>query len=157
MLTEEEILFKGFSEEERRDFLSIGQERHFESQEFIIRDGAPGNSLFILREGRVSVWRGDVKLADLVEGDVFGESVVFQAHNRIAAVRADSPVGVVEIRRQDLLHFFKWREERLFKILVINIVNILFHKLSRADERIASLEKSLREQAVWLLGKASQF
>ena len=151
MPTAEEILFKGFSEEEHRDFLSIGQQKHCESQEFIVRNGAPGNSLFILLEGKASVWKGDVKLADLVKGDVFGESIIFQAHNRIATIRADTPAEVLEIRRGDLLHFFKWREERLFKILIINIVHLLFGKLSQANERIESLEKNLREQAVWLL------
>ena len=149
MPTEEEILFNGFSEEERRDFLSIGRQKHLESQEFVVRNGAPGNSLFILREGKASVWKGDVKLTDLVKGDVFGESIIFQAHSRIAAIRADSPAEVLEIRRGDLLRFFKWREERLFKILVINIVHLLFGKLGRTNERIESLEKDLREQAAW--------
>jgi CRP-like cAMP-binding protein len=149
MSTGEEMLFSGFSEEERRDFLSIGQEKHFESQEYIVRNGASGNSLFILREGKASVWRKDVKLTDLVKGDIFGESVIFQAHSRIAAVRSDGPSEVLEIRREDLLRFFKWREERLFKVLVINIVHLLFGKLGRTNERIESLEKDLREQAAW--------
>ena len=153
MPTEEEILFNGFSEDERRDFLSLGQQKHCESLEFIVRNGAPADSLFILREGKASVWKKNVKLTDFVEGNVFGESIIFQAHNRIADIRADSPAEVLEIRRGDLLRFFKWREERLFKILVINIVHLLFGKLGRANERIESLEKNLREQAARLLGE----
>lgn len=156
MPTGEEILLNGFSELDRRDFLSIGRQKHFESQEHIVRDGARGNSLFILREGKASVWREDVKLANLVKGDVFGESVIFQTHTRIAAVRSDGLSEVLEIRREDLLHFFKWRKERLFKILVINILHLLFEKLSRANERIESLEKNLRGQAAWLLEGASR-
>lgn len=156
MPTGEETLFNGFSEEDRRDFLSIGRQKHFESQEYIVQDGAPGNSLFILQEGKASVWGEEAKLTDLVKGDIFGESVIFQAHSRIAAVRSDAPSEVLEIRREDLLRFFKWREERLFKILVINIVHLLFGKLGRTNERIESLEKDLREQAAWLLGGASR-
>ena len=91
MPTEEEIFLAGFSEEERRAFLAIGQERAFEPGAFIVRQGAPGSSLFILREGQASVWKGDVKLADIAAGSVFGESILFQAHNRIAAIRADTP------------------------------------------------------------------
>ena len=156
MPTGEEILLNGFSGQDRRDFLSIGRQKHFESEEHIVRDGAPGNSLFILREGKASVWKEDVKLADLLKGDVFGESIIFQAHSRIAAVRSDGLSDVLEIRRDDLLRFFRWREERLFKILVINIVHLLFGKLSRTNERIESLEKNLRGQAAWLLGGASR-
>ena len=156
MPTEEEIFFTGFSEEERRAFLAIGQKRTFQSEESIAREGTPGSSLFILREGKASAWKGDVKLADMVKGSVFGESIVFQAHNRIAAIRADGPAEILEIRRGDLLRFFRWREERLFKILAINIIHLLFGKLSRANERIESLEKNLREQAVWLLEGASR-
>ena len=87
---------------------------------------------------------------------MFGESVLFLFQNqlRIATIRAETPMRVLEFRRQDIFSYFKRREERLFKLFVLNITTILLGKLRRANERIAYLEKRLHEQMLSAVGGA---
>ena len=151
MATEEGILFRGFPEKDREDFLAIGRERRCQPEELVIRDGAASSSLFIALEGEGSVWKGDVRVSTIRKGDVFGESALFlfQNHTRIATVRAEIPMRVLEFRRQDIFAHFKRKEERLFMLFVSNIVTILLGKLGRANERTVYLEKQLRGQMLF--------
>jgi len=148
----EDILLRGLSPEDRNAFLALGVVKAFGAQEYIIRDGTPGDALYILRKGRVSIWKDDVKLGELSEGDVFGEAVILHPHNRIACVRTERPSEVLEFKRDELLNFFKWREEKLFKYFILNIISLLLDKLNRANERIIHLEHTFREQIAWLVG-----
>jgi len=67
-------------------------------------------------------------------------------------VRTERPSEVLEFKRDELLNFFKWREEKLFKYFILNIISLLLDKLNRANERIIHLEHTFREQIAWLVG-----
>ena len=142
-MTEEEILFRGFSDQERSDFLSLGEEREFGPDEALVTESAPGSSLFIVRRGTVSVEKDGVGLATMHDGDILGELVIFRPGARSATVRSLSATTVLEFDKDVITDFFKRREERLFKIFVINVINILSLKLDRTDERIVQLESLL--------------
>jgi len=155
MATEEDMLFRNFLERDRADFLAIGYERLCQPKESVIRDGAVSSSLFIALEGEGSIWKKNIRVATIQEGDVFGESVLFLFQNphRISTVQAETPMRVLEFRRQEIFNYFKWKEERLFKLFVLNVITILLGKLNRADERIVYLEKRLHEQTLSAIGE----
>ena len=73
MATEEDILFRGFPVRERDHFLAMGHERQCQPMAPVIRDQTAGASLFIVLEGKGSIWKGDILLDTIGEGDVFGE------------------------------------------------------------------------------------
>ena len=139
-MTEEQILLRGFSEQERNEFLSLGQERHFGTDETLVRENAPGSSLYLIRNGDVSVEKLGVSFSSLHDGDILGELVIFRPSARSATVRALSPTTVLEFEKDSIMAFFKRREERLFKIFVINVINVLSLKLDKTDDRIVQLE-----------------
>lgn len=76
----------------------------FEDGQDIIREGDVGNSLFIIQEGEVEVFKnenGTMKsLTTLGRGRHFGEIAVFQKCARTATVRAKGHVKVLQIRRE---------------------------------------------------------
>ena len=146
MATEEDMLFRNFSERDRTDFSAIGYERLCQPEEPVIRDETASSSLFIILEGTASIWKGDIRVGTIREGGMFGESVLFLFQNqlRIATVRAETPMRVLEFQRQEIFNYFKWKEERLFKLFVLNVTTILLGKLSRANERIAYLHARLQ-------------
>lgn len=152
MATEYEMLFRGFSRKERDAFLTIGQEQQHLPGESLVQDEASSFSVFILLEGAASVLKGNVRVATLQKGNVFGEAALFQNQRRTATVQAETSIRVLEFRRQDVFNYFKWREERLFKLFVFNIVTILLGKLRRANARVAYLEEQLHEQALSVTG-----
>jgi putative peptide zinc metalloprotease protein len=72
----------------------------------IIRQGTPGDSCFILREGRVEVVVEDQgrerMVASMGPGSIFGEAALLTGAQRTATVRATAPCEVFELKRHDL-------------------------------------------------------
>jgi len=78
----------------------------YERGDIILRQGAPSDKFFIIQEGQVSVIRrtrdgGEVELARLGKGDVFGEMGVLTGNRRTADVRADTNVAVYALEWDD--------------------------------------------------------
>lgn len=158
MITAEDILLRGFGDREREDFFTMGRERQYACGETIIGSGASNPKLILVLEGNGDIIRRDERVGAVRSGDVIGAAVIFPSDqcSRDVAVKAASPVRVVEFSRNELFTFFKWKEERLFKIFVLNIMGILLAKLDRAEERIAMLEERLRVQVMESLGSESK-
>jgi small-conductance mechanosensitive channel len=74
----------------------------FSRGETIIRQGAEGNSMFIVHEGAVAVRIDDAEVARLQPGDFFGEMALLTGEARAADVIALSDVVAVEIAKDAL-------------------------------------------------------
>ena len=146
MVTEEQMLFQGFPDRDHQSFLAMGKERYFEVDEQVIQEDTLGSSFYIILDGVVSIWRKHSKLGTLYKGDIVGELVIFRSRPRSATVRAETVAKMLAFEREDIIAFFKWRDERLFKIFVINVIHILAHKLARTSESIIHLENQLRSK-----------
>ena len=103
----ESPLFQGIPAEQLPDVLQSMQPRKFAAGDEVVREGDPGDSLFLITEGSASVHTRDeegreVPLATLGVGDFFGEVSLLTSRPRTATVRADSAVGVLELDRERL-------------------------------------------------------
>lgn len=79
----------------------------FAPDEVIVREGAPGDSMFLIEDGTVRVQTNDsagrpLELARLGAGEFFGEVAVHTGRPRTATIVAQTPVTVIEISRDDL-------------------------------------------------------
>ena len=74
--------------------------------ETIIRQGAPGDSLFLIARGVVRISHkdkdGERDIASLVAGDFFGEMALLLHEPRNATARAITPSALYELKRADL-------------------------------------------------------
>ena len=146
MPTEKEILFTGFSEADRGEFVEMGREVRVKTHDMVLAEGDPGGSMYIIEEGKVSIWFKGSKLADLGRGDTLGTMVVLTAHQRTATVRAESDVTVLEFSRDEIMNFFKRKPPRLFQQFFVNLAKIQINLTTRANRRIMDLDRRLREQ-----------
>src|SRR5437868_3234323 len=78
------------------------EEKLYLRKQKIVHEGQFGSSLYVLGKGRVEVVIGlnegnETKLAELGEGEVFGEMSVIEAVERSASVRAIEPSLVYSI------------------------------------------------------------
>jgi len=87
----------------------VGRLRHhaFMAGSVLVREGDPGDSLFVLSEGRVKVTtlgpKGkSVQLAELKEGDFFGEVSLLTGKPRTATITSLDGAEVLELTRSDL-------------------------------------------------------
>uniref|UniRef100_A0A8C6L8K5 cGMP-dependent protein kinase n=1 Tax=Nothobranchius furzeri TaxID=105023 RepID=A0A8C6L8K5_NOTFU len=71
--------FQGLSEETLSKLADVMEETHYEDGEYIVRQGARGDTFFIISKGKVNVTKGDlasqelIHLRELGRGDWFGE------------------------------------------------------------------------------------
>ncbi len=68
----------------------------------IVTEGEPGSSMYALAQGTASVWRENARVATMNEGDFFGEMALLSGAPRMATVKADTDVVVLEFPRESL-------------------------------------------------------
>ena len=81
---------------------AIGDERSYEAGERLMSIGEPGDSLCLLLEGTVQVWRPG-RAVTIGPGELVGEIEVLAPGGRIADITAVEPVRCLEVSRDDLL------------------------------------------------------
>lgn len=100
-------LFSDFTAEELPDVLRRLKHRSYAPGDLIVREGEPGESLFVLSQGRVKVvgtgpGGRPVELAELGEGDFFGEVALLTGRPRTATITSLDETEVLELTRGDL-------------------------------------------------------
>ena len=103
--------------------------------EVIVRQGEEGHCMYVIQAGRVEVIEQDgekeVRLAELGEGDFFGDMALFEKDVRSATVRALGEVRVLTVDERILLRKIHEEPSLAFRII---------QKMSR---RIRGLDKEL--------------
>ena len=98
----------------------------FPDQTYILRQGSPGDSFFLIYKGRAKVrvergfLRRNLEVATLVRGHVFGEMALVLDQPRSADVIADGPVQTFVIHRRVFEAVF--RDNNLFAKQVNDLV-----------------------------------
>jgi CRP/FNR family transcriptional regulator, cyclic AMP receptor protein len=97
------------SEEELEELARRCPDRPIEVGEFLYTPGDPSERLFVLKQGKVRIYRvaegSEITLAMIDEGTVFGEMALTGQHLREAHAQAMEPSLVLSMGRADLEHF----------------------------------------------------
>src|SRR5271155_3647284 len=101
-------LFRDFADDEAAAIVATVTDRRYGKHQFIVREGDPGDTFFILVRGSVSVCRiapdgRETILSILKEGDFFGEMSMFDSSLRSASIKTLTEVEVGAIRQHDFL------------------------------------------------------
>ena len=83
-------LFAGLDRKELELLAKLAKEQRYEPGATIVKTGAGGHGLYIIKEGNVSVVRDGKKVASMGPGQFFGEISVLDGGPRTADVRADT-------------------------------------------------------------------
>ncbi len=144
MLMQMPMLFRNFPPEDLRDFLKIGLPQIYKKDDLIIDESAgEANTAFLIIEGSVSVWKDDIHLATLNEADFIGETFLFTKGGRTASVSAHSDAILLKFNRSDVLDYFRRKPERLFKLFIMNIIEIQQRKISGMNIKMTQMQKRL--------------
>lgn len=99
-------LFKGLKDEELQRLSEILKERVYPPNTAIVREGAQGDSMFIIKEGKVDIKKRepslgmDLTIASLDSGSVFGEMALLTGNPRTATVVATQPTTVFVLEKE---------------------------------------------------------
>lgn len=132
-------LFSGLDEAELQQFAALIRERTYPKGSVILFEHDPGDSLFIVREGRVKVVLvgedgREVILGVLGVGEYFGELSLIDEQPRSAHVIAMEDSTLMVLRRED----FRRRVESSPAVAWTLLLE-LSRRLRRADEKIGGL------------------
>lgn len=94
--------FKAMEDEQLREILSFIRVKKFDSGETILRKGEPGRNLYIMVSGKVAVMgEGEVVIAYLGKGEIFGEMSLISGEMVGATVHAVEPSRMLYLNGED--------------------------------------------------------
>ena len=149
-----------FSSVEDANLASIGSlliERRFPKHKTIVEEGLPGDYMYIIREGRVSVSKlsddGREKILEFLEaGDFFGEMSLLDNAPRSASVRALTETRVLALSRGDFLNVLRRSPD-----LAMGVIQELTRRLRQIDEQASSLSfQRVKERTQGLLRRLAK-
>jgi len=151
-------LFRDFADDEAAAVAATVTDRQYGKHQFVVREGDPGDTFFLLVRGSVSVCRiapdgRETILSILKEGDFFGEMSMFDSSLRSASIKALTEVEVGTINREEFLDLLD-RNPKIGRLLVIELAerlraaNALIAATTSQDirARLASLLLNLSDQ-----------
>jgi CRP/FNR family transcriptional regulator, cyclic AMP receptor protein len=156
-LLRETDLFRDLAEEQIGKILGISRKVAFSEGQVIMREGADGDTMYIILEGTVEVVKSLVMGDPDEEADeknkvftrldasghaVFGEVGLFEAMKRTATIKTVTKCRFFEIRRSDFLRLADADHELGYRIF-FNLAKIVSARLRKADEDTIKLTTAL--------------
>jgi serine/threonine protein phosphatase PrpC len=135
-------LFRHLTYKEQTAVLSIATTRTFPAGREIVTEGQPGEELFVVIRGRVSIEKNGVAIAELRPGGHFGEMGLIDNAPRSATVRAFEPTRVMVIARNDLMNLMK-RESILAVKMLWSFVQVLSDRLRATNSELSEARQEL--------------
>ena len=136
-------LFDALTPEAFKKLLSIARRDTVEAGSALLREGAEGETLFIILAGKVKVYKtGDnleqIDIATLGSGSIFGEMSVFDGQSASASIIAVEDTIVLSIGRQRLFDFLYLNSE-IAVTLMHTMIYILSSRLRKANVHATSV------------------
>ena len=102
----------------------------------VFREGDPGASLFVVKEGELAALKAGRELMRLKAGDFFGETTLLEMQPRPFTARVLREAVLYELTNQDLYKLYK-EDIKAYVLVLQNINRELCRRLRSANQRIA--------------------
>ena len=136
-------LFRYLSYKELVRVMNVTETREFEAGEKVIREGEPGEAMFVVLDGQVRMHKAEVTVAELDRGQHFGEMALIDRTVRSLTATATTASRLIEIRRKDFYAIIK-KEPGLSVKLLWSFVQVLAERLRKTT---ADLSGALRAKS----------
>lgn len=123
-------LFSQIPGEDLARVAQIAEELDFEEGERIMQEGEMGDSMYLIVDGVVHVFKGERKVVELSERECVGEMAILDSEPRSATVQAKSVVRALRIEREDFYELMNEKAE-----IARGIIKVLTRRLRRTTAR----------------------
>jgi len=136
-------IFAGLSPTALTQIVNAVEEMEFKRDEVIVREGEPGDRMFIIRSGSVEIVKNlkqhnETVLAALKCQDFLGEMSIIDCVVRCASIRAIEDTALFSLKGIDLYHLFQHHPDQ-YAIVILNIARDISRRLRLLDEKFAAI------------------
>lgn len=128
-------LFAGLTEDVLSEVASRCGERSFPSGSVLFRDGVAGDTIYLIVEGRVEIYKGSEAvsktLAVLEPPDFFGEMAVLSEGIRSTSARSQTPLRVLFLKRKAV----RWLVQTIPNV-AFGFFRVLIRRLQQSNEYV---------------------
>jgi hypothetical protein len=134
-------IFEGLSITELAAVASITEEIVFQPGETVIKEGEPGETMYLIIEGEVSVNKGqeqgrEIELDRISAGDYFGEMALFEDIPRSATIRTQKETRLLMLHKREFAEIV-----REYPQIALHICRVLGARLRKLHDKVKRNEK----------------
>jgi CRP-like cAMP-binding protein len=138
-------IFAGLNAAALSEISNAVEEAAFRPGDVILREGEPGNRMFIVYSGRLEVIKNlaqarETLLAVLRPKDFLGEMSIIECVARSASVRAVEDTFLFSLKGTDLYRLFQ-RHPDQYAIVILNIARDLSRRLRAIDGKFSAISQ----------------
>lgn len=110
-------LFQHLTYVELVEVLNVSEVKRYEASSPIFAEGDVGECMYVVLEGQVVIYKGDIELVRLGTGGHFGEMSIMDKSTRSASAEAIMPSRVISVGRKQLFRLMRRDKEIAVKLL----------------------------------------
>ena len=136
-------IFEGLSVSELAAVASVTEELDCKKDEFVIKEGEAGETMFLIINGKVSVIKGagkedarEIELARMGAGDYFGEMALLEDTVRSASIKTSEDSRFLVLHKQEFSEIV-----REYPQIALHICKALSARIREQGEKLQSYEK----------------
>ncbi len=130
-------LFAGLSDEVKQRILALTRRIELDEGHRIVTEDTPGDSAYIVLEGRVRVVQRGRQVRELGPGSVFGELSLIDGAPRSATIETAMPAVCLELQREHLWRLFEEQPSVMAQVMRGLVMRL--RELERPIDRLTGL------------------
>jgi len=136
-------IINGFTKRESADFFNLGIKDYYKDTMRI--DVSHNDETVVILSGEGVLWCKDAPMCTLSSGEAVGEAKIFMANtnNDHLYLEVEPGTELLRIDKEDLVSFFKEKEEKLLMLFAINVVNSQFIKIRYTFDAFSKLYRKM--------------
>jgi len=138
-------LFAGIKEDVIEYLMQHMEVIDFKKGEMLFRDGDHGSEICFLLSGKVQVVKSGVVLAELQQGEQFGEMYMIDMLSRSADVIGSESGRFINLNHRELLDF-RQKDQESFILFLLNCGRDISRRLRRMNELYVQLHKQAKDE-----------
>ncbi|MBI4925101.1 MAG: protein phosphatase 2C domain-containing protein [Bdellovibrio sp.] len=135
-------LFRYLNYPELIKVLNIAKVESYSANHMLFEEGAVGNKMFIILNGKVQVVKSGQVISKRDRGEVIGEMALFDNAKRSAAIKCSELTSFLVVSKDDLFPFLKYEKDIAVKILWALTLELM-QRLRKTSEELAETKTDI--------------